>query len=388
MRETPSSRASVRVAGSRSPGPMPPPRMTSRRWPCSCALTGRGSAGSTASDSNRAPPARLTIVVRSRGMRDRGNGITKTREWTCRADHCGPMIGPSHEDHADRDVLPPLRRLRARHGRGRRAGLGPGRALPRRPHLPDPPPAGRALGARPRRARHRGRWSTSCRSASTSFPARYLFRALGGVETALWDLRGKREGRSVCELLGGTPRSLRVYASSMKRDITPADEAARMVALRDRHGYDAFKFRVGAECGHDVDEWPGRTEAIVPAMRRALGDDAELLVDGNSGYSPAKAIAVGRLLEDHGVVHFEEPCPYWEFDQTRAVREALDDRRHRRRAGLHAADLEADDRHARGRHRAARRLLPGRHGAARCASRAWPRTRGCPARRTAPTCRW
>lgn len=156
------------------------------------------------------------------------------------------------------------------------------------------------------------------------FPGSHLIRALGGVETALWDLRGKREGRSVCELLGGTPRSLRVYASSMKRDITPADEAARMVALRDRHGYDAFKFRVGAECGHDVDEWPGRTEAIVPAMRRALGDDAELLVDANSAYSPAKAIAVGRLLEDHGVVHYEEPCPYWEFDQTRAVREALE----------------------------------------------------------------
>ena len=41
-----------------------------------------------------------------------------------------------------------------------------------------------------------------------------------------------------------------------------------------------------------------------------------LLVDANSCYTPEKAIEVGRLLEDHGVCHFEEPCPYWEFEWT------------------------------------------------------------------------
>lgn len=155
------------------------------------------------------------------------------------------------------------------------------------------------------------------------FPGSYLYRAMCGVETALWDLRGKREGKPVCELLGGTARPLRAYASSMKRDITPADEVRRMLALRDKHGFDAFKFRVGAEYGHDQDEWPGRTEEIVPAMRKALGEGAALLVDANSCYSPPRAIEVGLLLQDHGVGHFEEPCPYWELDQTREVREAL-----------------------------------------------------------------
>ena len=141
------------------------------------------------------------------------------------------------------------------------------------------------------------------------FPGSYVSRAIGGVDTALWDLRGKLEGKSVCELLGGTPRPIRVYASSMKRDITPRQEAERLVALRDEHGYDAFKFRIGAECGHDIDEWPGRTEEIIPTMRRALGDDVALLVDANSGFSPPRAIAVGRMLEAHGISHYEEPCP-------------------------------------------------------------------------------
>ena len=155
------------------------------------------------------------------------------------------------------------------------------------------------------------------------FPGSHLYRALCGLETALWDLRGKVEGKPVYELLGGAARPIRAYASSMKRDITPADEVKRMLALRDRFGFDAFKFRVGSEYGHDKDEWPGRTEAIVPAMRAGLGDGVELLVDANSCYSPKRAIEVGRLLEDQGICHFEEPCPYWELEQTREVREAL-----------------------------------------------------------------
>jgi L-alanine-DL-glutamate epimerase-like enolase superfamily enzyme len=155
------------------------------------------------------------------------------------------------------------------------------------------------------------------------FPGSYLKRAMGGLDTALWDLRGKLEAKPVVALLGGQPGPLRAYASSMRRDITPRDEATRFLRLRDRFGFDAFKFRIGAECGHDVDEWPGRTEEIVPTIRRALGPDAALLVDANSGFSPARAIEVGRVLEAEGVEHFEEPCPYWELEQTKQVTDAL-----------------------------------------------------------------
>jgi L-alanine-DL-glutamate epimerase-like enolase superfamily enzyme len=58
-------------------------------------------------------------------------------------------------------------------------------------------------------------------------------------------------------------------------------------------------------------------------MRRALGDEAIMLVDGNSCYTPAKAIEVGRLLEQHGYAHFEEPCPYWEQEWTAEVTASL-----------------------------------------------------------------
>ena len=155
------------------------------------------------------------------------------------------------------------------------------------------------------------------------FPGSYLYRAMAGLDTALFDLKAKLAGKSVCALIGGTPKKLRTYASSMKRDITPAAEAERFQRLRDEFGFDAFKFRVGAECGRDVDEWPGRTEEIVPLIRKALGDEVTLLVDANSGFSPARAIEVGHLLEDNGVSHYEEPCLYWELEQTQEVAEAL-----------------------------------------------------------------
>jgi L-alanine-DL-glutamate epimerase-like enolase superfamily enzyme len=155
------------------------------------------------------------------------------------------------------------------------------------------------------------------------FPGSYRCRALAGLDTALWDLRGRREGKPVVELLGGKPGRLRAYASSMKRDISPEDEAARFLRLRDEKGFDAFKWRVGAECGNDIDEWPGRTEAVIPTVARALGDGVARLVDANSGFSVPRAIAVGRLLEDHGIVHYEEPVPYWDLEATAEVTAAL-----------------------------------------------------------------
>ncbi len=156
------------------------------------------------------------------------------------------------------------------------------------------------------------------------FPGSYLRRALGGVDTALWDLRGRIEGKSVCELLGGTPRPFPVYGSSMRRDISARDEAARLLRLRDQYGFDAFKIRVGSTFGHNVDASPGRTESVIPTVRKALGDDVVLLADANSCYTPDRAIEVGRILEDHGYGHFEEPCPYWELDWTREVTASLD----------------------------------------------------------------
>ncbi len=155
------------------------------------------------------------------------------------------------------------------------------------------------------------------------FQGSYVCRAVGGLDTALWDLMGKRTGKSVSELCGTPKRELEVYGSSMRRDILPREEAERLYRLSQESGFRAFKIRIGKKFGHDEDMWPGRTDEIVPTVRRAIGDGIRLFVDANSGYSPKKAIEVGKMLEQYGVQHFEEPCPFQEIEWTKQVTDAL-----------------------------------------------------------------
>ena len=190
--------------------------------------------------------------------------------------------------------------------------------------------------------------------ATYKFPGSYVCRALTGLDTAIWDLWGKLEGKSVCELLGGEPRPFPVYGSSMRRDISPEDEAARLLRLRDEQGFGAFKVRVGSVCGHDMDQWPGRTEALISTVRKAIGDDVRLLVDANSCYTPKKAIEVAAMLHEYGVCHMEEPCPYWELEWTAEVTRAAkvpvaggeqdyDLQQWRRMIGMRAVDIVQPD---------------------------------------------
>ena len=159
--------------------------------------------------------------------------------------------------------------------------------------------------------------------ANMKFPWSYICRALSGIDTAIWDLYGQIRAKPVCELLGGKTDPFPVYGSSMRRDISPEDEAVRLVQLRDAHGFEAFKVRLGVPTGHNHDTAPGRTEALISTVRRAVGDKIQLLADGNSCYTPSRAIEVGRRMEDNRYFWFEEPCPYWELEWTAEVAAAL-----------------------------------------------------------------
>lgn len=161
------------------------------------------------------------------------------------------------------------------------------------------------------------------------YPGTFVLRALCGLDTALWDLAGKRAGVPVCDLLGGPsdPEPVTAYGTRLSRDTDAEEEVEICTRFRDELGLSAFKLKIGKRLAFHTDEdvWPGRTEAVVSGVRDALGDDVDIMVDANSAYSAEKAIEVGEdVLEPNGVVHFEEPCPYWELEWTARVREALD----------------------------------------------------------------
>ena len=115
------------------------------------------------------------------------------------------------------------------------------------------------------------------------------------------------------------------YGSSMRRDISPEDEAERLVRLREREGFDAFKVRIGKELGHDEDEWPGPHGGVVVARyARPSATTWRCWSTPTAATRRRRRSRSGRMLEEHGVSHFEEPCPYWELDWTREVAEALE----------------------------------------------------------------
>ncbi|MGW8316397.1 MAG: mandelate racemase/muconate lactonizing enzyme family protein [Bacteroidales bacterium] len=163
-----------------------------------------------------------------------------------------------------------------------------------------------------------------CIERNLKYPWSYVNRALGGIDTALWDLYGRIAGKPVCELLGGASTPVRIYGSSMSRTTTPEQEVERMIRLRDEKGITAFKYRIGTEAGHNRDAWENRSEQMIESLGNALAGSCDLLADANSCYTPDRAIHYGRMLESNGVVQFEEPSPYWETDWIREVTATLD----------------------------------------------------------------
>jgi L-alanine-DL-glutamate epimerase-like enolase superfamily enzyme len=71
------------------------------------------------------------------------------------------------------------------------------------------------------------------------------------------------------------------------------------------------------------DSLPGRTEKLIPLVRKTLGDEIDIHADANSSYDPPQAIEVGRMLEDIGAVFFEEPCPFDHLEDIKQVADAL-----------------------------------------------------------------
>ncbi len=152
----------------------------------------------------------------------------------------------------------------------------------------------------------------------------FLARALTGVETALWDLAGRRAGQPVWRLLGGeAPRDIPLYISRRTRKTTPQAEIDGIHAEIAAGGYRGIKVQIGDRLGRGPEGPPGRSEALVDALRAAFPDH-RLSADANGGYAAIEAIKIGRRMEAQGFHHFEEPCPFDDLAGTKAVADALD----------------------------------------------------------------
>ena len=144
------------------------------------------------------------------------------------------------------------------------------------------------------------------------------------VEFALLDLMGRMTNQSLAEMLGGVIRtSIPFYVASGRRDTTPEQEIEYLRGLIDQTGAKAIKYRLGGRMSRNEDAMPGRTDKLIPLTRKTFGDKMVIHADANSSYDPPEAIRVGKLLQDIKAVHYEEPCPFDNFDATKKVKDSL-----------------------------------------------------------------
>ena len=146
------------------------------------------------------------------------------------------------------------------------------------------------------------------------------------MEIPLWDIVGKRAGLPVYQLWGGYSSRVRVYCATA--EIRSSEERIDDVQRLAEDGFQAVKLRF-----HRPD--PRDDLAVVAAVRDAVGDRIEIMVDGNqAGVEPghgghdtwgyALALEVARELERMGCYWIEEPLPRHNYDDLARLRDRLD----------------------------------------------------------------
>jgi L-alanine-DL-glutamate epimerase-like enolase superfamily enzyme len=144
------------------------------------------------------------------------------------------------------------------------------------------------------------------------------------VEFAILDMLGRIARKPLGALLGDVVRQeIPFYVASGKRDTTPEQEVAYLQQLLQKSGARAVKFRVGGRMSRNADAMPGRTDKLIPLVRKTLGDAIDIHADANSSYDPPLALKVGRMLEEARAVYFEEPCPFDHLEDTKLVTDQL-----------------------------------------------------------------
>lgn len=150
-----------------------------------------------------------------------------------------------------------------------------------------------------------------------------LMSALSAVETALWDILGKSLHVPVWQLLGGKINAeVPVYVNGWFAGAkTPAEfaEKAKAVKARGVTGmkWDPFGKAYLRLTGKELD----RAIECVGAVREAVGNETELLIEGHGRFDIPTALTIARELETFRPMWFEEPVPPDNPDALKAVRD-------------------------------------------------------------------
>ena len=151
---------------------------------------------------------------------------------------------------------------------------------------------------------------------------------LACAEFAILDMLGHIAKKPTQELIGKIYHpEISIYVATEFRE-KPLEEhldlIKKAVAEYDTH---ALKFKVGYQFAGTKDIHypgvPGKTEKLIPLLRKTYGDKMSLYADSNGYYDVPNAIRIGKLLEENKYSYFEEPVMYDHFEDIKEVADAL-----------------------------------------------------------------
>ncbi|MBR0830342.1 mandelate racemase [Bradyrhizobium manausense] len=131
--------------------------------------------------------------------------------------------------------------------------------------------------------------------------------AASGLDMAAWDALAKAANQPLCVLLGGTVGPVKSYNSNGLWLKSPEVVATEAIELRDEGGFAGLKLRLGRERVAD-------DLATLDAVRKAVGNGIELMVDFNQGLTLAEALQRCHMIDDYGLAWIEEPIVYDNLD--------------------------------------------------------------------------
>ncbi len=139
-----------------------------------------------------------------------------------------------------------------------------------------------------------------------------VMMGVAAVDNSLWDLKAKILGLPLVTLLGAARRSVPVYGSGGFTSYNLQELTGQLIGWRENN-----IFRMKMKIGRHPEQDPGR----IRAARLAIGDQAELFVDANGGYTVKQAMAISEILFDLGVTWFEEPVQHRDRSGLRFLRD-------------------------------------------------------------------
>jgi L-alanine-DL-glutamate epimerase-like enolase superfamily enzyme len=151
-----------------------------------------------------------------------------------------------------------------------------------------------------------------------------LWVPMATIEFAILDMLGRIAGKSIGELIGEIHNpKVAVYRANNYRG-TSALESIDMIKQNvEETRAKALKFKVGGRMSRDADYPPGRTEELIPLVRKTFGDDMVIYADSNGSYSAKEAIRIGKIMEAHNFDFYEEPVRFDWYEETKQVADAL-----------------------------------------------------------------